>query len=42
MLNVITKCSEAEMIKFFNEWLYPMGLGLVAGITFATLIFLGI
>jgi hypothetical protein len=31
-----------QMDKFFNEWLYPMGLGLMAGIAFATLIFLGV
>lgn len=30
------------MTKFFEEWLYPMVLGLVAGFAFATLIFLGI
>lgn len=30
------------MDTFFNEWIYPMSLGLAAGVLFAVMLFWGI
>jgi hypothetical protein len=42
-LEGIRHTTQIEKLHYYrDEWLYPMGLGLAAGVMFATLLFLGI